>query len=159
MRSPCHCGLCWLRRQPAAQQAYEATILAAMDAQRPGAAEFESPSPTVGAYRFQDPHHPDIVQRELVAAMSGPRLMAFVERLCGPQHCLHGIAAFSMGGEFEYHGPWHRDSYAAWGKDSEQERKVRNVPTAEQAGTQVLLALHDDACFTFVPASQVLLVH
>ena len=130
-----------------------------MDAQRPGAAEFESASPTAGAYRFQDPHHPAVVQRELVAAMSGPKLMAFVERLCGPQHCLHGIAAFSMGSEFEYRGPWHRDSYAAWGKDSEQERKVRSIPTAEQAGTQVLLALHDDACFTFVPASQVLLAH
>ena len=139
----------------AAQRAYEATIVAAIKEQRPGAADFESPSPTAGTYRFQDPHHPRIVQPDLVAAMSGPRLMSFVERLCGPRHCLHGIAAFSMGGEFDYRGPWHRDSYAAWGKDSEQELKLRTVPTADFSGTQVLLALHDDACFTFIPASQV----
>lgn len=139
----------------AAQRAYEATIVAAIEKNRPGAGEFESPSPTAGPYRFQDPHHPSIVQPDLLAAMSGPKLMAFVERLCGPQHCMHGIAAFSMGEGYDYRGQWHRDSYAAWGKDSDQELKVRTVPTAEQAGTQVLLALHDDACFTFIPGSQV----
>lgn len=139
----------------AAQRAYEATIVAAIEENRPGASEFKSPSPTVGTYRFQDPHHPSVVQPDLVAAMSGPKLMAFVERLCGPQHCMHGIAAFSMGDDYDYQGQWHRDSYAAWGKDSDQELKVRTVPTAEQAGTQVLLALHDDACFTFIPGSQV----
>ena len=82
----------------AAQQAYERTIERAMEVGHGAAAEFDAPSPTEGPYRFQDPHHPAVMETALVEALSGPKLMEFVDRLYGAQrHCMHGIAAFSMG--------------------------------------------------------------
>ena len=79
----------------AAQQAYERTIERAIEV---GAAQFDAPSPAEGPYRFQDPHHPAVMETALVEALSGPKLMEFVDRLYGAQqHCMHGIAAFSMG--------------------------------------------------------------
>ena len=138
-----------------AQLAYENTIEKAIELGHDGAAGFEQRSPTTGGYRFQDPHNPAILHEPLVQALSAPKLMAFVEELCGPSYCMHGIAAFSMGEAFDYRGQWHRDSYAAWGKDSEKELEVREIPTSGSAvASQILVALHDDACFTMVPASQ-----
>jgi ectoine hydroxylase-related dioxygenase (phytanoyl-CoA dioxygenase family) len=53
--------------------------------------------------------------------------------------------------EFDYRGSWHRDSYAAWGKDSEREVAIREIHS--WPCTQVLLAIEDDACFWLVPGS------
>eukprot|EP01052_Picozoa_sp_SAG31_P050516 SAG31_NODE_11563_length_1017_cov_1.787582_1_plen_152_part_10 len=78
-----------------AQQAYEQTIDKAIQLKHDGAAKFEKRSPSSGVYRFQDPHSPAILHEPLVEALSGPRLMAFVEALYGPTYCMHGIAAFS----------------------------------------------------------------
>eukprot|EP01051_Picozoa_sp_SAG22_P007525 SAG22_NODE_533_length_9401_cov_5.643625_2_plen_292_part_00 len=137
----------------AAQLAYERSIDAAIALKHDGAAKFEQRSPAAGPYRFQDPHNPAVLQAPLAEALSGPKLMAFVSALCGPQYCMQGIAAFSMGGGYDYRGQWHRDSYAAWGKDSPKEREVRETPTSG-FGSQVLVVLQDDACFTMVPGSQ-----
>ena len=50
----------------AAQQAYERTIERAMEVGHGAAAEFDAPSPTEGPYRFQDPHHPAVMETALV---------------------------------------------------------------------------------------------
>ena len=45
--------------------------------------------------------------------------MAFCHDLVGSRLAFFGVAAFAMQANYDYHGSWHRDSYAAWGKDSE----------------------------------------
>lgn len=62
-----------------------------------------------------------------------------------------GIAAFAMEEGYEYQPHWHRDSYAAWGKDSPEELRVRHMD--RMPATQMLLALEDDHSFWFVPGS------
>ena len=111
----------------AAQQAYERTIERAMEVGHGAAAEFDAPSPTEGPYRFQDPHHPAVMETALVEALSGPKLMEFVDRLYGAQrHCMHGIAAFSMGVRSSKapHPPTRlRDPPAAAGSLGSQQRR------------------------------------
>ena len=55
-------------------------------------------------------------------AFSAAPLMAFCHDLVGSRLAFFGVAAFTMQANYDYRGSWHRDSYAAWGKDSEKER-------------------------------------
>ena len=84
-------------------------------------------------------------------AFSAAPLMAFCHDLVGSRLAFFGVAAFTMQANYDYRGSWHRDSYAAWGKDSEKERSVREHRV--WPCTQVLLALQADACFWMVPGS------
>lgn len=130
------------------QQAYEDVISHALDrghAERDGATGF------MKQHRFQNPHHPDLARRELMEAFSAAPLMAFCHDLVGSRLAFFGVAAFTMQANYDYRGSWHRDSYAAWGKDSEKERSVREHRV--WPCTQVLLALQADACFWMVPGS------
>ena len=77
--------------------------------------------------------------------------MKFARKVCGSDPAMLGIAAFAMEQDFDYLPDWHRDSYAAWGKDSPEELRVRHMK--KMPATQVLLALEDDASFWFVPGS------
>jgi hypothetical protein len=75
-------------------------------------------------------------------ALAAPAIMAVVQALFGDDATMHGIAAFAINPEYNYCGPWHRDSYFAWGKDSAFERQIREMKTLP--ATQILLALEDD---------------
>ena len=136
------------RSLAAVQASYEETIEAAMNL---GRAERDEDTGFLGRYRFQNPHHPGIARYPLMEALAAPAIMDFVQALCGDDATMHGIAAFAMNPEYGYRGPWHRDSYFAWGKDSAFERQIREMKTFPV--TQILLALEDDASFWFVPGS------
>ena len=130
------------------QASYEATIEAALVM---GRAERDERTQFLKGHRFQDPHHPAIAQRILMQAMGAPELIEFADRICGGDLAMLGIAAFAMEEAYEYLPDWHRDSYAAWGKDSPEELRVRHMD--RMPATQVLLALRDDHFFWFVPGS------
>ena len=136
------------RSLAAVQASYEETIEAAMNL---GLAERDEDTGFLGQYRFQNPHHPGIARYPLMEALAAPAVMDFVRALCGDDATMHGIAAFAMNPEYDYRGPWHRDSYFAWGKDSAFERRIREMKTFP--ATQILLALEEDASFWFVPGS------
>ena len=136
------------RSLAAVQASYEETIEAAMNL---GLAERDEDTGFLGQYRFQNPHHPGTARYPLMEALAAPAIMEFVQALCGADATMHGIAAFAMNPEYDYRGPWHRDSYFAWGKDSALERQFREMKTFP--ATQILLALEEDASFWFVPGS------
>ena len=130
------------------QKSYEETIETALGlgrAYRDGGTGF------LQGHRFQNPHHPALAQRALMEALCAPDIMEFVRQIFAGDVALHGIAAFAMNREFDYRSSWHRDSYAAWGKDSPEEKRVRLID--KMPATQILLALEDDECFWFVPRS------
>ena len=130
------------------QKSYEETIEAAL---RLGRAKRDGGTGFMQGHRFQNPHHPDLAQHALMEALSAPAIMEFVHQIFAGDVALHGIAAFAMNREFDYQASWHRDSYAAWGKDSPAEKRVRLMD--KMPATQILLALEDDECFWFVPRS------
>ena len=129
------------------QQAYEDVIIKALDT---GHAEQDEATGFMKHYRFQNPHHPELVRREIMDAFSAESVMAFGHELVGSSLAFIGAAAFVMEADYDYRGSWHRDSYG-WGKDSEKERSIRERPV--RAFTQVLLALQDDESFWMVPGS------
>lgn len=133
---------------PALQQAYEETIERALVL---GHAKRNSETGFLEGHRFQNPHHPDLASPALLEGLVAEPVMQFCCGLTGPKLAFYGIAAFAMQPEFDYRGGWHRDSYAAWGKDSEKELQIREIHT--WPCTQVLLAIEDDACFWLVPGS------
>lgn len=130
------------------RKSYEETIETALDLGRAGRDESTG---FLKGHRFQNPHHPALARHTLIDALGAPDMVAFACRLCENEVAMYGIAAFAMNEEFDYLGPWHRDSYAAWGKDSPQEKRVRHIE--KLPATQILLALEDDDCFWFVPRS------
>ena len=132
----------------AVQDSYEETIEAAMTL---GRAERDEETGFLSTHRFQNPHHPEIARYALMEALAAPAIMGFVQALCGDDATMQGIAAFAMNPEYDYRGPWHRDSYFAWGKDSATERQIRETKTFP--ATQILLALEEDGSFWFVPGS------
>ena len=132
----------------AVQDSYEEIIEAAMNV---GRAERDEETGFLSQHRFQDPHHPEIARYPVMEALAAPAIMDVVQALFGDDATMHGIAAFAINPEYDYRGPWHRDSYFAWGKDSAFERQIREMKTLP--ATQILLALEDDASFWFVPGS------
>jgi hypothetical protein len=102
-------------------------------------------------YRFQDPHHPALARYPLMDALGAPEILSFAHKLYPGEVAMHGAAAFAMNDDYDYKGPWHRDSYYLWGKDSAMEKQVREDVNAPS--TQVLIALEDDDAFWFVPGS------
>ena len=133
---------------PLVQQAYEDVILRAMETDH---AERDAATGFMSQHRFQNPHHPELVRPEIMTALASEPVITFCHNLIGPTLAFYGVAAFVMQEDYDYLGSWHRDSYAAWGKDSEKERSVRERST--WPCTQVLLALRDDACLWVVPGS------
>ena len=130
------------------QESYEQAITEAL---RLGRAERDDATGFLKRHRFQNPHHPLLARRPLMEALSAPSLMNFCNKLCEGNLAMYGIAAFAMNEDYDYRGPWHRDSYSAWDKDSPQEKRVREVKI--MPATQILLALEDDESFWFVPGS------
>jgi ectoine hydroxylase-related dioxygenase (phytanoyl-CoA dioxygenase family) len=135
-------------RLRAVQESYEETIEAAMDL---GLAERNEDTGFLSQHRFQNPHHPRITRYPVMEALAAPAILDFVHAFCGDDATMQGIAAFAMNAEYDYRGPWHRDSYFAWGKDSAFERQIREMKT--YPATQILFAVEDDASFWFVPGS------
>ncbi|MDP6359154.1 MAG: phytanoyl-CoA dioxygenase family protein [Planctomycetota bacterium] len=133
---------------PALQQAYEEAIGRALEL---GHAARDPETGFLNGHRFQNPHHPDLAKPALLDSLVAEPVMQFCRGLAGPTLAFYGLAAFAMQPEFDYLGQWHRDAYAAWGKDSETERAVREIHS--WPCTQVLLAIEDDACFWVVPGS------
>ena len=128
--------------------AYDALVERALEK---GHAERDPDSGRLKGYRFQNPHHPAICDPAVAAALSPPTLMEFCRELIGEPLALHGVAAFFMEPYYDYRGDWHRDSYYAWGKDSETElahRLKEQFPT-----TQALVSLLDDLCLWLIPGS------
>ena len=132
----------------ALRDSYEETIEAAMDL---GLAQRDEETGFLSQHRFQNPHHPAIARYPVIEALAAPAIMDFVQMFCGDDATMHGIAAFAMNAEYDYRGPWHRDSYFAWGKDSDYEKQIREMKT--YPATQILIAVEDDASFWFVPGS------
>lgn len=130
------------------QLAYEDVIVRAMDTDH---AERDAAMGFLSQHRFQNPHHPDLARPEIMTALAPENVIRFCHQLMGPTLAFYGVAAFAMQEEYDYLGSWHRDSYAAWGKDSVKEQSIRERST--WPCTQVLLALHDDACLWVVPGS------
>ena len=130
------------------QEAYEETIEAAMAL---GRAERDENTQALKGHRFQNPHHPALARRALMEGIGAPELIEFAERICAGDLALLGIAAFAMNADYDYLPDWHRDSYAAWGKDSPEELRVRHMD--RMPATQGLHALENDRSFWFVPGS------
>ncbi len=130
------------------RKSYEETIAAALAL---GRAERDESTQALKGHRFQNPHHPTLARRPLMEAMGSPNLIEFADHICGGDLAMLGIAAFAMDESYDYVPHWHRDSYAAWGKDSPEELRVRHMES--MPATQVLLALEDDPSFWFVPGS------
>tara|TARA_Y100000588_G_C13942092_1_gene790469 strand:- start:163 stop:762 length:600 start_codon:yes stop_codon:yes gene_type:complete len=130
------------------QKSYEKTIETALHL---GLAGRDEASGFLQGHRFQNPHHPSLAQRALMDALGAPDIAAFARRVCQNDVAMYGIAAFAMNAEYDYLSRWHRDSYAAWGKDSPEEKRVRHIEKLPT--TQIMLALEDDDCFWFVPRS------
>ena len=130
------------------QESYEETVA---DAIRLGFAEKDETTGLMKGHRFQNPHHPQLAKRPLTEAISSPPIIEFISEFVGGEFAFFGFAAFAMNEDFDYRGGWHRDSYAAWGKDSPEEMRVRELK--HYKCIQVLLALRDDECFWFVPGS------
>ena len=130
------------------RKSYEETIEAALIL---GRAERDEITQALKGYRFQNPHHPALARGALIEGIGVPDLIEFAGHICGGDPAMLGIAAFAMEEGYEYQPHWHRDSYAAWGKDSPEELRVRHME--RMPATQVLLALEDDHSFWFVPGS------
>lgn len=127
---------------------YEQTIEAALTL---GHAQRNEETGRLKGHRFQNPHHPALSRSPLMQALAASDVVKFARKVCGSDPAMLGIAAFAMEQDFDYLPDWHRDSYAAWGKDSPEELRVRHMK--KMPATQVLLALEDDASFWFVPGS------
>ena len=135
-------------RLAAARDCYEETLETAL---RLGVAPRDESTGFLKAHRFQNPHHPALARAALMDTLAAPAIMSFVHELYADDVAMHGIAAFAMNEEYDYQGPWHRDSYFLWGKDSPMEKQVREDATVPS--TQILVALEDDDSFWFVPGS------
>ena len=100
-----------------------------------GQAERDEKTGGLKGPRFQNPHHPDLVE--------------FARHACDDDPAMLGIAAFAMEEGYEDLPEWHRDSYVAWGNDTPEEFRERYMH--KMPATQVLLALEDDCSFWFFP--------
>lgn len=130
------------------QQSYDCTVREALKLDLP---ENDPETGWLKKHHVRNIHRPGVAQAPMMEALCAPKLMDFSRRLIGPAVAFHGATLFAMRENYNYPGAWHRDSYGAWGKDSEKEIARRTLPVWPVS--QILVAIEDDECLWFVPRS------